>query len=60
MKKSKSIIQTNFSIDTESYNNYMVIAFTQDGQVTSTHIVKYPDWFKFYNSEYPYYSPCLN
>ena len=60
MKKTEKIIQTCFSIDLDTHENFMVLVFTKDNQVISHQTIKFPDWFKFYNSEFPYYSPCLN
>lgn len=60
MKQQIKIMQSNFVIDGQNYENFMVLGFTLNGQVFLTQIVKYPDWFKFFNSDYPYYSPCLN
>jgi len=56
MKKLNRIIQTNFSIEhPESYDNYMVLVFTENNQVVATHTVRFPDLWRFYDKRFPYY-----
>lgn len=60
MKKQHSIIQTNIKIDPESLDNHMVLVFTKDNKVISTHIVIFPQWWKFYDEKFPYHPFSYN
>ena len=56
MEKPNRIIQTDFSIEhPESYDNYLVLAFTEENRVVATQAVKYPSWWRFYDSRYRFY-----
>lgn len=51
--KPNHIIQTDFCIEhPESYDNYMVLAYTENNQVVATHTVMYPDWWRFYDKRF--------
>jgi hypothetical protein len=60
MKKPHEIIQTNFSISSESLDNYMVLVFTKNNEVVSTHTIAFPQWWKFYDENYPYHPFSYN
>jgi hypothetical protein len=52
-KRPNRIIQTDFYIENiESYENFMVLVFTEDNQVVATHTVRYPDWFRFHDKRF--------
>jgi hypothetical protein len=54
-KKPYRIIQTDFFIEhEESYENFMVLVFTENTQVVATHTVKYPDWWRFHDKRFRY------
>jgi hypothetical protein len=55
MKKPEKIIQTCFSVDSETYENYMVILFAENNLVISSHVIRFPKWFKYYDQQYRYY-----
>ncbi len=52
-KKPNRIIQTDFFIEhAESYENFMVLVFTENNQVVATQAVRYPDWFRFHDKRF--------
>jgi hypothetical protein len=54
-KRPNRIIQTDFYIEnTESYDNYIVLAFTENNQVVATHTVRYPEWWRFHDKRFRY------
>jgi len=56
MKKSISIIQTCFSIEhADRFDNYMVLAFTENNQVISSHVIRFPNWWKYYDKRFRFY-----
>jgi hypothetical protein len=60
MKKPKSIIQNTFAIDNgQTLENYMVLAFSEGTQIKSI-MVRFPEWFRFYDRAYRFYIPSLN
>jgi hypothetical protein len=52
-KKPYMIIQTDFFLEhAESYENFMVLVFTENNQVVATHTVRYPDWWRFHDKRF--------
>jgi len=55
MKNPKNNLQSTFSIDVgRTIENYMVLVFTEGNQIKSI-VVRFPDWFRFYDQQYRYY-----
>ncbi len=61
MKKPNKILQSHFSVDLpETIDNYLVLTFTEDDKTVSTHFVRFPDSWVFYDKRYRYYIFSLN
>jgi len=60
MKKPIKITHTNFTMDTDDFDHFMVINFIEANQVKSTHIVRYPEWWRYWDKRYRYYIPSNN
>lgn len=55
MKKPSRINQTHFSIDLpETIENYLALTFIDEHGNKSTHLVKFPEWWRFYDKKYRY------
>jgi hypothetical protein len=55
MEMPYRIIQTDFYIENpESYDNYMVLVFTENNQVVATQTVRYPNWWRFHDKRYQF------
>ena len=55
MKNTNRITQTHFSIDLpETIENYLVLTFSEN-ESRSTHFIKLPDWWRFYDKKNRYY-----
>ncbi|MBN2570487.1 MAG: hypothetical protein JXA68_00045 [Ignavibacteriales bacterium] len=60
MKNSKNILQSSFSIDVgQTLENFMVLTFPEGNHRAST-VVRFPEWFRFYDRKYKHYIPSLN
>jgi len=53
--KKPSIVQTNFSIDGETFENFMVLTFMENGKESQSIVLKFPDWWLYYDEQYQYY-----
>lgn len=53
MKKSYNIIQTIVKINPDTLDNHMILVFTENNQVISTHTILFPQWWKFYDEKFP-------
>lgn len=60
MKKPHNIIQTIVKIDPDSMDNNMILVFTENNKVLSTHTITLPQWWKFYSENYPYHPFSYN
>ena len=61
MKKPNNIIiQNNFSIDGQTFENFMVLTFMENNRVSSSYVLRFPEWHNFYDADYKYYIPNLN
>ena len=61
MKKRNKINQNHFSVDHPyTIDNYLALTFTEDFEKTSTHLIKFPDSWVFYDKSYRYYIFSLN
>jgi hypothetical protein len=60
MKRDHQIIQKLITFNSENTDNHMVLIFLENGEAISVHLVKFPKWFRFYDSDYKYYPICHN
>ncbi len=58
--KRYRIIQSCLSIDADTYENYMILAFTKDNQIIKSHVLKFPSGWKFFDNDYKFYVFCDN
>lgn len=58
--KRYRIIQSCFSIDAETSENYMILAFTKDNQIIKSHVLRFPSGWKFFDNDYKFYVFCDN
>ncbi|MCB8999336.1 MAG: hypothetical protein H6540_04610 [Bacteroidales bacterium] len=55
MNKPKHIIQNTFPIDGgQTLENFMVLTFTEGNQ-TKTIMVRFPEWWRYWDRDYKYY-----
>lgn len=59
-KKQYRILQSSMSLCSEGMENNLVIVFMNHSKVESVHIISYPEWYVFYDPNYPYYQFCCN
>jgi len=56
MKKRNKIIQNHFSVDHPyTIDNFLALTFLEDFEKSSTVLIKFPDSWRFYDKNYPYY-----
>ena len=53
------MIQNSFAIDGRNYENYIVLTFTEGSQIKSI-VVRFPEWWRFYDKRFQYYIPSHN
>jgi hypothetical protein len=60
MKKPHNIIQTIVKINPDTLDNHMILVFTENNQVISTHTIIFPYWWKFYDEKFPFHPFSYN